>query len=264
MNAVNDFSRGQRMYTRKASASLLAGGVFLILLGLSGAPARAASSRPVQLTDYQRGVDSRESLIGNTSGRSSRSSSRTSTDRSSSRSGHSSTARSSRYTSDRDNADEESASRRRSSRFQNTDDESDADQEESPREKRRRLREERREERRQKRHGESDDSEEEGDPKPASPRLPDSDTAFTDEGAAPGAWRDTGRSIPRAQRKPRVVREITDEDRARALVIIGNIHLQNDRPHEARQACLELLNTYPDSKFCQAARDKLSQIDVTD
>ena len=56
--------------------------------------------------------------------------------------------------------------------------------------------------------------------------------------------------------------EITPEDRARALYIIGNIHLQNDRPGEARDYYRKLLEKHPQSTYARYARSRLAEMDA--
>ena len=56
------------------------------------------------------------------------------------------------------------------------------------------------------------------------------------------------------------VRPIGPEDLAQKLLIIGDIHLLNERPGNAVKYYRELLDRFPESKYCDRARETLVEL----
>ena len=75
------------------------------------------------------------------------------------------------------------------------------------------------------------------------------------------AARRDARAKGRAKAKSAPRPKPSPEDLARRFLIVGNIHLQNDRPAKAKENYQSLLRKYPKSQYSQQAREKLSKMD---
>jgi len=206
-----------------------------------------------RMTDYQRSTGSRRALINNSQGYSSRSSR-------SSRTGLSrgSNSRSSRYSNNRRNSRNSSYGSRNSSRNTGR----SGDSKRLSFSERRKKRREEREKRRNKRRETRDKRREAFSRQTAENReirARDKD----DSGRADRPSSNKGAALASAKEKAAKApapRPIGPEELARALLIVGNIHLLNDRPGEARNYYRQLLDRFPESEFCSQAREKLSEL----